>query len=68
MAKKALTDQAMEVIAGIMNDPEATVSERLKAASMVLDRSAKAAPPAPKWASLDGLREEIDRMMKEQHG
>lgn len=66
MAKKSLADQALDVIAAAMNDPQATVSERLKAAATLLAHAAPKTDPAPpKWAALDDIREEIERLMSD---
>lgn len=62
MARKSLADQALGVIADIMNNPEASVAERLKAASIVLDRAPDKAP-GPAWDRLDDIRQELEALM-----
>lgn len=61
MAKKSLDAQALDVIAGIMNNPDASVSERLKAACIVLEHAGDKTDPAPKWARLDALKRELEQ-------
>ena len=63
MSKKSLDAQALDVIAGIMADPEASVSERLKAAAIVLEHGKPDAPAIPKWARLDDLRAQLQEAM-----
>lgn len=63
MAKKSLEALALDVIAQIMQDPAASVAERLKAAAILLERTPARAESAPKWARLDDFRDELEELL-----